>query len=89
MSKEITYSPYAHYCILQIITYISENPTSKGKKSILEIIKKIEYLSDFPTLGIYLGNKQYKYIINKNYVIYYKILNSNIYILSVKHVKNN
>ncbi len=89
MSKRIEYSPYAHYCILEIINYISKNPTVKGQKYLLEITKKIEYLIDFPNLGIYLGNNQYKYVINKNYIIYYKILNSKIYILSVKHVKNN
>ena len=50
---------------------------------------KIENLAEFPNLGIYLGNNQYKYVINKNYLVYYFILNSIIYILSVKHVKNN
>lgn len=88
MSKELIYLTYSLFCIDQIRKYISNDSNSRAEKFTKELMFKIENLTEFPNLGVYLGNNQYKYVINKNYLVYYFILNSKIYILSVKHVKN-
>ncbi len=88
MPKKIIYTTDSSKCLIQIMDYISKDSLLKAEKFIYEITIKIRNLSKFPKLGKLLIENNYVYLVNQNYLVYYKIENSKIFILSVKHVKN-
>ena len=89
MYKKLIYTTPALDSIDNIRKYIEFDSIERADKYCEDLVFKIRNLKQFSNLGISIGNNQYKYVINKNYLVYYFILNSIIYILSVKHVKNN
>lgn len=74
--------------LIEIYNYISKNSFYYAKKTIDEIIKKAEILSDFPYIGEKIdniSNGEYRKIIYKSYKIIYEIDSNKIYIHRVWH----
>lgn len=74
--------------LIEIYNYISQDSIYYAKKTIYEILKKVEYLSYFPYLGkksIYYNNEKYRELIYKSYKIIYEIDSTIIYIHRVWH----
>lgn len=87
MSRKVIYTILALNDMDNIFEYIKTDSLPRAEIFIAEIKSKITNLSLFLKLGKQLNENTYIYLINKNYLVYYKILNSKIYILSVKNVK--
>jgi len=87
MSKNIIYTSDSSKDLIEILLYISKDSLSNAENFIFEITDKIRNLNNFSKLGKNINKNYYIYLINENYLVHYKIVENNIYILSVKHVK--
>ncbi len=87
MYKTLIYSIVALNSLQEISNKISEDSIFRAEKFVQNIIQKIDNLEKFPNLGINIGNNQYKYILDKNYIVIYIISDSKIYILHIVNVK--
>ncbi len=87
MYKKLIYTTPALDSIDNIRKYIEFDSMERADKYCEDFVFKIRNLKQFPNLGISIGNNQYKYILDKNYVVIYTILENKIYVLYVINVK--
>ncbi len=87
MHKTLIYSIVALNSLQEISKRISEDSIIRAEKFVKNIILRIDNLELFPNLGVNVGNEQYKYVLDKNYIAIYTISNSKIYILHIVNVK--
>lgn len=86
----IVYLPSAKKDISQIITYIAIklNAKTSAKKLLDEFDKSISVLADFPNLGKkYKENVDFRFLIIKNYTVFYKVYETEVLIHRVIYVK--
>ncbi len=88
MQKKIVYTIFASEDILNIFYYVSEDSSTRAKKFVERLITKIDNLKLFSNIGIKIDENKYILVIDKNYLIRYKIDKNIIYILTIKNVKN-
>jgi plasmid stabilization system protein ParE len=87
MQKKIVYTNFASEDILNIFYYISRDSFNRAKKFALKLILKIDNLKEFPQLGINNNKNTFILVIDKNYLIKYRIEKETIYILTIRSVK--
>ena len=87
MPKKIVYSPYSKICLEQITLTIAEDSIKRAENFIDKILLKIEDLSTYPNLGKTIEDNVKKLVVHKNYIIYYRVEEKEILILSVKNSK--
>lgn len=88
----IVYLPSAKLDINQIISYIAIKLDSKTSASNLlnEFDKSIYVLTDFPLSGkIYSQGLDFRFILVKNYAVFYKVTETEVIIHRVIYVKRN
>lgn len=86
----IVYLPSAKKDISQIITYIAIklNAKTSAKKLLDEFDKSISVLADFPNLGKkYKENVDFRFLIIKNYTVFYKVYETEVLIHRVIYAK--
>lgn len=88
MQKKIVYSILAYNDVLIINNYIAKDSFTRAEKFMLKIVNKIDNLKLFPNLGIKIDENRYILVIDKNYLIKYRIDKNTIYILTIRNVKN-
>ena len=87
MYKKLIYTTPALDSIDNIRKYIEFDSIERADKYCEDLVFKIRNLKQFSNLGISIGNNQYKYALDKNYVVIYTILENKIYVLYVINVK--
>ncbi len=87
MSREVIFTIPFLDSLSEIRNYIKEDSEISAEKFVSNIKSKINNLKKFPHLGKQVNRNLYQYFLNKNYLIYYIIIDSKIFILSIKHVK--
>lgn len=87
MSKELVYTKYFYDSLDEILDYIRKDSDFRASNFLKIVIEKIENLKDFPNLGFKDKLGLSKYIVDKNYIVYYYIENSKVYILGLRNVK--
>jgi len=87
MYKKLIYTTPALDSIDEIRKYVGLDSIERADKFCEELIFKIRNLKQFPNLGTSIGDNQYKYVLDKNYIVIYTILEDNIFILYVINVK--
>jgi len=87
MYKKLIYTTPALDSIDNIRKYIEFDSIERADKYCEDLVFKIRNLKQFSNLGISIGNNQYKYVLDKNYVVIYTILENKIYVLYVINVK--
>lgn len=87
MHQELIYSDFFAKSLNEIRVYVANDSVSKADIFIDKILEKTKNLEKFPHLGTKVEKNLYQYIVNKNYVVYYVISESNILILYVINVK--
>lgn len=87
MYKELIYAELFIESINEIRAYVAKDSIVQAEKFIDKILDKVDNLEKFPYLGTKIEENLYQYIVNKNYVVYYIISESNILILYVINVK--
>lgn len=87
MYKKLIYTTPALDSIDNIRKYIEFDSMQRADKYCEDLVFKIRNLKQFPSLGISIGNNQYKFVLDKNYVVIYTILGNKIYVLYVINVK--
>lgn len=88
MYKKLIYTTPALDSINDLRKYVRVDSIERADKFCEELIFKIRNLKQFPNLGISIGDNQYKYVLDKNYVVIYTILEDKIFILYVINVKS-
>ena len=74
--------------LIDIYNYILEDSPYYARKTVNEIIEKVEKLYEFPYMGrkvSYAPDDEYRELIYKSYRIIYKIKSFNIYIHRIWH----
>ena len=86
--EKIKWLDKANIDLLEIYNYISKDSLYYARKTVTEILNKVDYLYDF----LYMGrraqeyqNEEYRELIYKSYKIIYEIDSSTIYIHRVWH----
>ena len=74
-------------CLNLIRKYITKDSQKRAEKFINKLIDKIGNLKQFSELGIKIEENKYIYVIDKNYLIKYRIEKDIIYILTIKNIK--
>ena len=87
MHKELIYTDLFAESLNEIRSYVAKDSITQAEIFIDKILEKTKNLEKFPYLGTKVEDNLYQYIINKNYLVYYVISESNILILYVIHVK--
>ncbi len=87
MSKELVYTKYFYDSLDEILDYIRKDSDFRASNFLKIVIEKIENLKDFPNLGFKDKLGLSKYIIDKNYIVYYYIEKSKVYVLGIKNSK--
>lgn len=85
--RKIIYSPNSLSSINQIQKYIIKDSKLRAENFINKLIDKISNLKQFPKLGTKIKENKYLLVIDKNYLIKYKIEKDTIYILTIKNIK--
>ena len=87
---EIVFSPEAITDLKQIKTYITEELCSgqAAADTLLNIMKRIQYLSGFPEIGAPLSSivnaaADYRFLVCGNYTAFYRYENGTVYIVRV------
>lgn len=88
MQKKIVYSILAYNEVLIIYNYIAQDSFSRAEKFMFKIVNKIDNLKLFSNIGIKIDENKYILVIDKNYLIRYKIEKNIIYILTIRNVTN-
>ena len=86
----IIWSPLAVERISEISDYIAEDNTDASIKWLESVFKVIERLKDYPESGRVvpeLGKPNLREIIHGHYRIIYKIQQNELFILTVRHLK--
>lgn len=88
MKRKIKINDIALKDIVEIKEYIRMENINAIKKFTKEIRDTFERLAEFPNIGISLSNiirleTEYRYIISKGYIIFYKYDSNNIYIYRI------
>ena len=73
--------------IFEIVEYISLDSIVRAKNFRDDIYSKLDTLKQFPNLGTKLNGGKRKLTIHKNYIVYYKIKEDTLQVLSINHVK--
>lgn len=87
--RKVIYSYAVILSLNDIRRYIITDSKTRAEKFINKLLDKIDNLEQFPHLGIKNEENKYLFVIDKNYLITYKIINSKIYILTIKNTKIN
>ena len=87
MHKTLIYSIVALNSLQEISKRISEDSIIRAEKFVKNLTLRIDNLEKFPLLGVFIGNEQYKYVLDKNYIAIYTVIDSKIYILHIVNVK--
>ena len=87
MSKELVYTKYFYDSLDEILDYIRKDSDFRASNFLKIVIEKIENLKDFPNLGFKDKLGLSKYIIDKNYIVYYYIEKSKVYVLGIRNSK--
>jgi len=85
--RKISYSPNSLNSINQIRKYITKDSQKRAENFVNKLISRISNLKQFPYLGIKIEGNKYIYLIDKNYLIKYKIDKNTIYVLTIKNIK--
>jgi len=85
--KKLIYSILALNSLEEISKRISDDSLIRAEKFVESLILKVQNLKQFPNLGVNIGNGQYKYVLDKNYIAIYTVVDSKIYILHIINVK--
>jgi len=85
--KTLIYSILALKSLQEISKRISDDSLIRAEKFVESLILRVQNLKQFPKLGVFIGNDQYKYVLDKNYIAIYTIVDSKIYILHIINVK--
>jgi len=94
MGAKIRINPVATADLQGIKNYISEDSVEAAKKTVKEIIDKIERLAELPEMGTMLMHKirlktKYRYIICGQYLIFYIYENNIVSIQRILHGKRD
>lgn len=94
MGIKIRINPVANTDLQEIKNYISEDSVESATKIIKDIIEKIQSLADFLEMGAMLMYKiklksKYRYIICRQYIIFYIYENNIVSIQRVLHGKRD
>lgn len=89
-------SPAALEDIQEIKRYISEelqNPDS-AQKTVVNIVERIKKVCDFPEIGALLSSKigtntNYRFILSGNYLAFYRIKESTVFVDRVLYAKRD
>lgn len=94
MSKmyEIKYLQQASTDLDEIYFYISQDSPQNATKMLNEIVDKIEMLGEFPLIGSRVDDKlttkgEYRMVIARPYLIFYRVIGDTVYIYRVLHGK--
>lgn len=92
--RKLKINPQVYDDLNDIKQYISKDNPEQANKVISENISDIERLQEFPEIGSHLNNKihinaKYRYIITYSYATIYYLDNSNIYVITVLHLKRD
>lgn len=74
--------------LVEIYNYISKDSLYYARKTVREIVEKVEYLYEFPYMGRRLNNiqyEEYRELIYKSYRIIYKVKSFKIYVHRIWH----
>ena len=89
MSFTVRISPKAHEDVAGIYNYIANDSKTAARKQVDLIYNAMDNLSEFPKMGKILDNfieakTDYRFIVvNKTYLIFYKIVKEEIHIIRV------
>ncbi len=85
--RKISYSPNSLNSINQIRKYITKDSQKRAENFVNKLIDRISNLKQFPYLGVKIEENKYVYLIDKNYLVKYRIEKETIYILTIKNIK--
>lgn len=90
MNYTLKINPKAQEDLQEIKKYVELDDPIAASKLILKILDAIDNLKQFPQMGLLLQNKiniktKYRYIIVKNYLVFYFVNYTNIFITRVLH----
>ena len=93
---KINVSPAALNDIVEINKYIVEEfyDIEASNKTFNDIFNQIESLKDFPLLGLKISNLikmdlNYRYLIIKNFIVFYRYENDEVFILRILNSKRD
>lgn len=87
MARELIYTLPSLVDIDEIRNYISSDSKLRAEKFSNMLMSKVENLKEFPNLGFKDKLGLSKYIIDKNYIVYYYVKESKVYVLGLRNVK--
>lgn len=87
MPKKIIYSDLFFISIDEIHNFISTDSENRARNFIEKLLNKIKKLEFFPYIGVKIEENKYILVIDKNYLVKYRIEKETIYILTIKNIK--
>ena len=85
--RKISYSHNSLNSINQIRKYITKDSQKRAENFVNKLIFRISNLKQFPYLGVKIEENKYVYLIDKKYLVKYRIEKETIYILTIKNIK--
>ncbi len=85
--RKISYSLNSLNSINQIRKYITKDSQKRAENFVNKLIFRISNLKQFPYLGVKIEENKYVYLIDKKYLVKYRIEKETIYILTIKNIK--
>ena len=89
---KIIWSPLASEKLSEIAEHIALDKKEAALKWVNTIFEKVEKVTTFPNQGRIvpeLKNNRYRELIIGNYRVVYKVLDNDIYVLTVRNLKQN
>ena len=93
---EIKFSPESIYDLKEIKKYISDDLCNEiaASATVTGIVNRIKELSAFPLIGASLSpvvkiETDYRYVVHKNYMVFFRYENSTVFIVRVLYGKRN
>ena len=92
--NKIHYSPEARNDLVSIKQYIGVANSDAAKNTIIKITRKIRDLKQFAEIGSLLSSvididTNYRFLVCGNYLVFYRIVVTNVYITRVLHSRRD
>ena len=85
--RTLVYSINSSLTLNQIRKYITKDSKTRAENFVNKLLGKIINLEEFPYLGVKIEANKYFLVIDKNYLIKYRLSKDTIYILTIKNIK--
>ena len=85
--RTLVYSINSSLSLNQIRKYITKDSKIRAENFVNKLLGKIINLEEFPYLGVKIEKNKYLLVIDKNYLIKYRLSKDTVYILTIKNIK--